>query len=380
METAGALLVLAIVSAAPGDTQPLAQTPPSTDGEAGVTQLPIAPKSHPDPNVLERSYLLPFFEGLAFEAQIAPHIFIWDNFQKLYQPVDPGRSGHFAAAVSFTPMVRLRMQDAESSPIKTLSWMPKVDVQLVWMRRRAALAENDERASAWTLQATVGHHSNGQDECSYVPGVLSRPDLCPDPTRLEDVRINYPNGDFSTNYVRLGVTRKWLTLRTLGSGRVPVRTFLLGGAFEANPAGLRIGGTLPPVLRTLYGCNRLLGRLEWETRLGDFPSSTRSGLLRGSLRISGAIEYLDKAAPTADATFTSQPDAPLNALYTPATGSSRWRFSSEVAWNPDALRGWGLVARYLRGQDHYNLLFIRNIDFFQAGVVFDAGELQLFGR
>jgi hypothetical protein len=274
-------------------------------------------------------------------------------------------------------MLRVRIQNVESGPIKTLSWMPKGDLQLVWLRRQA-VSPTTERARAWTLLATVGHHSNGQDECTYVPGVLSRSDLCPDPARVEDVQINYPNGSFSTNYIRVGVFRKWLSLRKQNLQSIPVRTLLVGAVFEANPSGLTIGGTLPPVLRELYGCNRFLGRAEWETRVGSFDPSSGSGLLRGSLRLAAGVEYLDKLAPSGAATFTSRPDEPMNALYDPRTGSSRWRFSAEAAWNPDALRGWGLFARYVHGQDHYNILFIRDIHWFQAGIVFDAGEFQVF--
>ncbi len=223
----------------------------------------------------------------------------------------------------------------------------------------------------------MGHHSNGQDECTYQPGVLSREDLCPDPTRPEDVRINYPNGSFSTNYLRLGAVWKRYRLQPFGGSSVATRAMGFGLYGETHPPGLKIGGTLPPVLRPLYGTNRLRAFASLEARVGSLGPES-GGFWKGSVRLEGGVEYIDKVPPDRAPTSTTIPDAPLNALFTPGDGSSRWRFVVEAAWTPDWLRGWGLEARYHYGQDYYNLLFVRDIHWFQAGIVFDAAEFLPF--
>src|SRR5262249_19243626 len=160
-----------------------------------LKRLSPALKSHPDPNVLEHSHMYFGLHGMLFEAQIAPHLFFYNNAKDLYgADVGEHRWGH---AESFTPMIRLRNRNDTSGPIKTLSWMPKIDLQVMRLGRAT-----DSRASMITFHGTVGHHSNGQDECSFEPGVLDREDLCPVPSTIDDVKVNYPNGSFSTNYIR----------------------------------------------------------------------------------------------------------------------------------------------------------------------------------
>src|SRR5262249_27785918 len=137
--------------------------------------------------------------------------------------------------------------------------------------------------------------------------------------------------------------------------------------------------TLPDVLRSLYGANRLHGIAQFEVRTGPLnPAATTFS--QGSVRVNGWLDYIDKIPPGRPATFTSTPDAPLNALYQAGDGSARWRFGFEAAWNPDWLRGWGFEVRYDHGQDYYNLLFIRDINWVQAGIVFDAAEFQPFKK
>ena len=345
-----------------------------------TARLADAPQSHPNPNVLERSHMFFGLHGLLFEAQIAPHIFFYDSLDRLYEGKPEERP--WAFAWSFTPMLRVRNRSDTSGPIKTLSWMPKTDFQVV---RRSPIVEDPGRGfstSTLTLHATVGHHSNGQDECTYVPGVLSREDLCPAPTRREDVKINYPNGSFSTNYVKIGAVKRWVGLKRYRDRHAPDEeqlvvhsSFSAGLYLEANPSGLKVGGVLDPVLRPLYGTNRIHGTVELEHRVGPVEGKSP---WRGSVRATGWASYIDKIPAGVEATFTSEPDAPLNELYTPNDGSSRFRFGVEAAYNPDWLRGWGFEVRYQHGQDYYNLLFVRDIHWFQMGIVWDAAEFEPF--
>jgi hypothetical protein len=343
-----------------------------------LKRLSPALKSHPDPNVLEHSHMYFGMHGMLFEAQIAPHLFFYNNTNDLYG-ADVGQH-RWAHAESFTPMIRLRNRNDTSGPIKTLSWMPKIDVQVMRLDRNRAA-----RASMVTLHATLGHHSNGQDECSFQPGVLDREDLCPVPSQIEDVKINYPNGSFSTNYVRAGLVWKKMRLSQPMDVDTAIVTSALsfGGYGEVNPHGLKIGGTLPAVVRPLYGANRLRGIVQFEKLVGPVENvcgSLGCKLLQSSVRVNGWLDYIDKIPPGRPSSFTSKPDAPLNALYSVGDGSSRWRFGLEAAWTPEWLSGWGLEVRYDHGQDYYNMLYFQDIHWFQAGIVFDAAEFLPFKK
>jgi hypothetical protein len=344
--------------------------------------FPIEPVSHPDPNVLERSHLFPLLNGVILDAQIAPHLFMFDSFERLYGPPRRGRARR-AVAWSFTPMIRVRILNVSSSPVKTLSWMPKMDVQLVSVWRTQVPATQNEHARALTLHATVGHHSNGQDEWLYRRGLADDDMLCPPPASVKEVTINYPNGSFSTNYLRFGGVHKWMVLapkdgeRIPVRERIPIRTLSLGAYYEVNPRWLRIGGVLPDVIRPLYGGNRVRGIAEFETRLGKNPLQPHR-FWGGTARLTATVERISKIHGVGPLTSVGEGDTPLAVVYRPGNGSSPWRFVGEAAWNPDWSHGWGIETRYVHGQDYYNIQFIRNIHWFQLGVVFDAGEFQRF--
>ena len=74
------------------------------------------------------------------------------------------------------------MLEAVSRPVRTPSWMPRGNVQLIWVRNLAPVAAayaraqrqelaieaapgNPSEVSLWEVHGIVGHHSNGQDGC-----------------------------------------------------------------------------------------------------------------------------------------------------------------------------------------------------------------------
>ncbi len=98
-------------------------------------------------------------------ADIIPHFFLLaDN--------------RFRSALSFSPRVKLRINNERSYPIRTPSFMPSVTYHY-------RISDNTKRYSY--LTATVTHHSNGQD------GPESLPNGSP----------NLVNGNFATNFVEL---------------------------------------------------------------------------------------------------------------------------------------------------------------------------------
>ncbi len=310
---------------------------------------------HPHPYLLERSELFPFQQRLILEAQVAPHLFVIDTLTREGVRLHGGNA--YAAAI--TPMFKVRIRNAESSPVQTLSFMPKATLEYFRLPRK----QDTEPwgASLWMKGGAFawGHHSNGQVECLFAAGVPDDPKVCVPPARPRDVHVNYPIGSFSTNYLRFGLfaTRFRLDKLEPVAGtrnvfqQVPRSKTTLAATLELNPAGLPPGGSLPEPARALYGPTRVGLLAEHEARLSG------GRFFNGSYRGTGSVELIDK---------------------TSEAGSSRWRFTAEAAWEPDWFRSGGLLVRYVHGQDYYNLQFTRDIHWLQFGVVFSASEFEPF--
>src|SRR5215213_11406456 len=81
---------------------------------------------------------------LVFEAQIAPRIIILDSIGRATRDVlVEGKPSVWGYQVSATPMVRLRMFDETSNPVRTPSYMPKGNLQIVRFRNLAASDSTD---------------------------------------------------------------------------------------------------------------------------------------------------------------------------------------------------------------------------------------------
>ncbi|MBK8393540.1 MAG: hypothetical protein IPL23_31655 [Saprospiraceae bacterium] len=129
------------------------------------------------------------------EAQIAPSFFI--RFKE---------EGKFT--LSITPKIILRMGDNESFPIKAPSFMPII----TGFQQLKADKLSTSKALKWLLKPQhrvfvmyrIGHHSNGQKDEFFVKG-----------TR----RINFSTGNFSTEFVELGL--QWTDM----TGGKPARNY-----------------------------------------------------------------------------------------------------------------------------------------------------------
>jgi hypothetical protein len=317
--------------------------------------IPQAHVRHPHPYLLERSQLYPFQHGLVLEALVAPHLYVLDTLT--HESVRLHGGNAFAALV--TPMFKVRIRHEQSAPVQTLSFMPKLTLQYF---RLPTKADTSPWPSAFWMKGISfawGHHSNGQTECIFTAGVPDNPDVCIAPAQPRDVRVNYPNGSFSTNYLKLSVfgTRQRLgKLQPVpGSDRafqqVAHSKTTVSATLEINPSGLPPGGALPEPARSLYGPTRMGLGVEHESRIGC------RGFWTGSYRLTRSAEFIDK---------------------TTEAGSSRFRFTAESAWEPDWFRSGGFIIRYVHGQDYYNLQFDRDIHWLQVGIVFSASEFEPF--
>lgn len=303
---------------------------------------------------LERSYLLNHVpdSDLVFEGQIAPHLCIFQNVERRWAGVyEETRRTVPAWSLAFTPMVRLRMFDTPSRPVRTPSYMPKLEAQVFRLRRTregldpsgrprgSARAESPVRI--YGLQLTLGHHSNGQEGCLFAEEAAVGGE-CRRRRGAAALTINRQDGSFSTNYLRL-VARRMIW--SPGPDGIGSRSRTAGLGVELHPEGFGPGG-ITAELRELYGGTRLLGSLELVRRSG----ADKRVLALDAAWIDGKRDLEESVCDC--------------------------RVSLEAAWSWDRLGGWGVFGRYVYGQDDYNLAFAENVSRFQFGVVFDSGRFE----
>ena len=308
--------------------------------------------------------------GGILEADIVPNHTIMENLQEslrreLRIQAEDARDPEFREAFALTavPRVRLRMNtDEDSAPIRTPSYMPEVTFQLFSFglvepdKEEGFFSSDSYRLVFLSLQATVGHHSNGQTRCLFIdPDKERKCYTLPDTFSAQDVvdgeYLNKVDGSFSTNYLRFGA---WGRIMDLGKTKpkkgepiTPSRERTFGFEVEFSPGqGNFLGGAgIDPELKRWYGATRLTGSIgqAWRDEAG-------------CKRLEG------KAALTY---FHKRP-----------TGSPR-------AWNLEANclfseTGWGVSARYYMGQDYYNLGFLSDVKRFQVGVTYSQeGFMQI---
>ncbi len=317
---------------------------------------------------LERSHIShPPGQGLVFEAQLAPQIVVAQTLNGIFASglVAADRGPHWGYGVVLSPMVRLRMIDEASQPVRTPSYMPHGVLQLFRVRNLGGGARESRLRrgpfETWTLQATLSHHSNGQDGCLYSSQSITLAadgsaacqflsGLGPDPTTL-----NVSDGSFSTNFVRSGLFYRRLYL---GGDEGPAGvddavggTWYAGATVEAHRSFLVdwMPGKIPPDQQELYG--------SWRWRL-------LAGLaLRDGGRLSGG-HFIDVV-------FERYPDA--------ADVLTKWSFSAEYIRSFERFGGWGLYARYFTGQDYYNLGFGRKLNRFSVGFAWVQERFQTLG-
>jgi hypothetical protein len=314
---------------------------------------------------LDRSYIMNTipFRDLVFEGQFAPALFFYQNIpQQLARVFTPEHREHAAWAFSFSPMVRLRMHAEPSNPVRTPSYMPKFTIQ--YLRVMRTQAGSDEvsrlRSPVRFIELQIipwGHHSNGQEGCLFED--QTRVDgECADGSFVPDGRaVNIEDGSFSTNYARATIIYE---INRLDDNLIVRSAFAASLALEVHPRDFG-PGAISQQLQEAYGTYRSRAALEHRRAFAhSWP-----GLLRpfssGQFRVEASTEYMYEG-PDEVPPFVI--DLRVEATFAP-------------------LGGWGIAARYYHGQDYYNLGFLRTLNEFQLGVVFDFGrfaELSLSSR
>jgi hypothetical protein len=294
---------------------------------------------------------------LVFEGQIAPRIIVFDSIGKATRNVLlDDKIPAWGYQVSTTPMVRLRMFDEASNPVRTPSYMPKGTFQLTRFRNISESTDSDSDEfnagpiEMWMLDAIpFGHHSNGQDGCLFISQSRDANGECVKLGPTSPRAVNKKDGSFSTNYIEAIVHygRMYLDSEGAEAGEFATRwEWRAGAGLQLNPEGY-IGGAIKPQLADLYGPTRVLVAAMTARR-----DAWRCGRASGELRLQVITE-----APIG-----------LSSLITQAEG----------ACFPANWSGAGLFLRIYHGQDYYNLGFAEEITRLQFGVTLQRDQFLSF--
>jgi len=284
--------------------------------------------------------------GMVFEGQLSPNLVIYQNLARGLEKLDPRTDGdwHSARALSFDPMVRLRMLHQVSDPVRTPSYMPKLTYQEFFYRASGASSPS---VDLFAVQATLGHHSNGQDGCTFLDQALVNGTCVPQVANRDasTAPVNTLDGSFSTNYVTVGARFRRTMLDAENRARYD---WTLGADLEVNPTGFLGDGGLSAELSPLYGPTRLSAIAGAATTFGR--------ICKSRLEVLGTAKYIRGAPST----------IPLVAT----TARAACIFSDSG--------GWGLLVRYYRGQDYYNLGFLESISRFNVGLTYEQDGFLRF--
>lgn len=303
------------------------------------------------------NYIFNFFPAsdLVLEAWVAPDVHVRDNVSSQLETVlDGTKKRTWAYSVFGTFMFRLRMFDEDSNPVRTPSYMPKVTAQVASFRDisgRVDTEKPDRQVEMWLFEIVpLGHHSNGQNGCRFVEATRVNGECVGgSDIPLDQRTINYRDGSFSTNYIRVGVHYRRMYLESLSAIPFAVAKWQwnVGTDVELNPTWYPVGGAISDDLHALYG----------PTRVGVSAGAARLNWRRfGRIEGKAAFDYINNA-PRNVSDVTSR----LEMLLLP--------------------RGWGgagVFARFYRGQDYYNLAFGRNISRLHVGLAFNQDKFLIF--
>lgn len=337
------------------------------------------------------------------EADIFPHLVVYQNFTDVLDVRSQAERGvdrlkEVSWSISGTPAVRLRMLPLTSAPVRTPSYMPRGNVQLLWARglkgeaqralkntltvnrdlgarlesaRKQAPAQtaqtdvlfalaNLTHVSLWELHAIVGHHSNGQDGCLSteqqrvdLPG---EDDPClPEGVVPTQATINRVDGSFSTNYIRAGMNYSWNRLEPGGGPdkgacncepdeAEGVEERRLKAEVEYHPSPW-----IDDDIEDLYGRLRLNVGGAWaiKTPFCQRRFETSAGLVWNP----GVVETVPEVS-----------------------------FIVQASCFPTRNGGWGFFTRYYQGQDYYNVGFLDDIRRVQVGLTFNQTGFFRFRR
>jgi hypothetical protein len=344
----------------------LSTSPIAAQDQAGSPGQPPAAeersKTHPE---FDRRQIVPFLDATyvafarsrrvdawrpegssaatTFEADIVPNFVIRQNFFDVIGAEEGNRlrrgqsEWRWAWSVVGVPMVKLRMfVNDPSAPVRTPSYMPKGTGQIFLFKPRP------NRVDLLAFQATLGHHSNGQDGCLFANQSTTASGECAPvpPADKTYVEPNRRDGSFSTNYLHIGARFRWVGLAepSIEGERTSDRDATVGLDVEVNPTEFLGGAGINAELKSRYGGTR------WTVFGG--------GALKN-------VSLCYRLEGKASAKFI-----PGHGESVPAVAGS---FEGQCLFRDT---NWGVFVRYYLGQDYYNLAFQDNVRRIQVGATY----------
>lgn len=321
----------------------LAAAPSALEGQSGDLKLFLPPARIGVP-VVERDLVVSARDraergrepSIMFEADIFLPITVYRGFD--WASLTDGK---WAVNAYITPRNVLRVLDDFSGPLRSPSFMPRIDVQLL----RAWESEPGRRYRVAGLTLTHAHHSNGGPDCLFLEeGPVDDPAadfgqrcVFPEGATLADVTVN-SGGSFSTNFWRVSPNVAFLGLEDSVDQRVDWLVSL-APYYEVHPLGMRFlyfaGGATSRNQRSLFGPQRLGVVVDGEYRM------------RGGRWVVRA-DYMRLLEPRSEA-------------YNPEWSGETIMLEFAYRLDRSFLKGWGLGVRYYEGQDYYNLSMVKDI-------------------
>ena len=233
----------------------------------------------------------------------------------------------------------VRGHSGGSVPIQT----PSIHFAGRW--QRLVHQRGPTASKIWMYGAGIGHHSNGQDGCTFENQIRSGTSCVPQESRSA-APLNTKDGSFGVNYLEL---RSAVSSRTIQRSLDVGTALTLGADYRYHFASKIVpGGSGLRQIDHLYGVHEFRGLLqqEWPTpRLWRFDHVQLS--LRGFLRFGHGSE------------LASGGSADLSSL----------GFAGGTA---------GPFVRLYSGNDYYNIRFLEKRRFVMVGVVWDHARLARF--
>ena len=266
-----------------------------------------------------------------FEGDVFPHFLV---LKSRTLPGDPENAHRWT--LLFTPGIRVRMMHGQSDPVRSPSYLPRLDFQ------KLRVQDHGNTVNVWEGHVGIGHHLNGQSGCLFGDQTLDSNGKCVPPTSSGDPesrRVNYRYGAFSTNDVHGGISFRHNLVNKEGQ---TTRDWSAGLEYQRQ-------FSTDPDLKPVYTQNRLNASLAMSWK--DLLWTSR---LRAEMAVGIAM------------------DRPLKKV-------ARWSFNPQVAWFPWSQSGLGLFVRLYHGQDYYNIRFADNIPHrLQVGVEFEQDGFLKF--
>lgn len=241
-------------------------------------------------------------EPLIFEAFIAPYFLLRASENSCW-------------GATLSPTIILRMYAEESFPVRTPSYMP----QVTFYRQ---LDDEPARALQYVFLSVV-HHSNGQDDSFF----------------MEDGSMNTLSGDFSTNYLELGVffNKKLVPFANT--------TEFFKTSMEYHP--------------DFYRSYELKGRysfIRWNNSIRIFRSlgSLRSWKMEKNQRLQTTLQTSWLFGDLDDAAFFDVHE--------------RFNISFTIAYQPRALSDVSVFLNAYSGKDYYNMHFQQRLSVVRIGL------------